>query len=320
MEVLFFVPTYNERENLPELARRLYALGLDCGMLIVDDASPDGTGQVADELARQYPNIHVLHRTGKRGRGIAGVAGLRKASELPTQLVIEMDADLSHVPEDALKLVAAAWGEGTIGTSGTEGTVGERAKQTSKLPDVVIGSRYVPGGKVEGWGLYRKLNSGVANFISRYILGIRQKDATSGYRCFRREVLARLPWDWFISEGPSIVEEIMMACQRLGCRVVEVPITFVDRKTGTSKMTPKIVLKWIYFMVRMRLRRFPGPSPLLDKEGQGGGCPPSVGVMHKRVRPPLTPPYQGGEPDVKTSSPYQGGEPDTNASRHAEGK
>lgn len=317
MEVLFFVPTYNERENLPELARRLYALGLNSGLLIVDDDSPDGTGDVADEIARQYPNVHVLHRKGRRGRGTAGVAGLRLASQLPAELVIEMDADLSHVPEDALRLIAAARGQDTSGTARTPGTVGVTGTQGT-LPDVVIGSRYVPGGKVEGWGLYRKVNSGVANLISRHILGIRQRDATSGYRLFRRDLLRKVPWDWFISEGPSIVEEIMMACQRIGCRVIEVPITFVDRRTGTSKMTPRIVLKWIYFMVRMRLRRFPGPvtSPLLDKEGPGG-------VGRTAMQPPLTPPHQGG--GLKDGSPHQEGGPDkedTGRERpsHAEGK
>ncbi len=229
-EIQVFLPTYNERENLPVLVERLFAMGRDMGILIVDDLSPDGTGDVADELARKYEGrVRVIHRDGPRGRGKAGIVGLRELSQADCRLVVEMDADLSHDPDDLPRLLNAANDAG-----------------------LVIGSRYMEGGSTESFGLLRSLNSKTARFLSVLFLGLNYTDPTSGYRVYRREALENLPWDHMVSDGPSIVEETLYYIKRAGTTIVEVPIAFRERQVGSSKITLGIILRWIVNLLRIR--------------------------------------------------------------------
>lgn len=229
-DILVFLPTYNESENLVAMVEQLFALGYDLSVLVVDDQSPDGTGEIADRLAEQYRGrVRVMHRDGPRGRGYAGAAGLCEASKADCRLVVEMDADLSHRPVDLPGLIAAA-----------------------AEADVVIGSRYIEGGQAEDFGWFRVLNSKVAKGLTRLFLGLNYTDPTSGYRVFRREALEALPWDCMISPGPSIVEEILYYLQRNGARVIERPITFQERREGQSKLNLWIRIRWIMTMLNIR--------------------------------------------------------------------
>ncbi|HQH71805.1 MAG TPA: polyprenol monophosphomannose synthase [bacterium] len=228
--IVVFLPTYNEKENLPLVTERLFALGLDLSILVVDDSSPDGTGEIGDRLAVEHPGrFQIIHREGPRGRGWAGIVGLREASRAECQYVVEMDADLSHDPAELPRLLEAA-----------------------RDADLVIGSRYMEGGSAENFGWFRNLNSKTARFLSVLILGLRYTDPTSGYRVYRREILAGLPWDRMISPGPSIVEETLYHIQRRGARIIEVPIAYQDRRHGQTKITPGIILRWILTLLKIR--------------------------------------------------------------------
>jgi dolichol-phosphate mannosyltransferase len=230
-EIMVFLPTYNERENLALLTERLFGLGLDLSILVVDDSSPDGTGEVADQLARQHEGrFEVIHRQGTRGRGTAGILGLSRAAGVACKYVIEMDADLSHDPDEIPKLLQAA----------------EQA-------DLVIGSRYMEGGEAENFGLLRQLNSKVARLLTRMLLGLNYTDPTSGFRVYRRELLQQLPWERMISPGPSVVEETLYYIRQTGARIVEVPIHYRERHTGNSKITPGIIAHWILTLLKIRL-------------------------------------------------------------------
>lgn len=229
-DILVFLPTYNEKENLPVMIERLFALHYDLAILIVDDLSPDGTGDVADQLAKQHEGrIRVIHREGPRGRGKAGILGLAEASQEDCRLVVEMDADLSHHPDDLPALIEAA-----------------------QDADLVIGSRYMPGGKVEEFGVLRWLNSRTARFLSVLFLGLNYSDPTSGYRVFRREILQNLPWDKMISTGPSVVEEILYYIKHKNAKIIEHPIYFRKRGAGTTKITPGIIIRWIITLLTIR--------------------------------------------------------------------
>lgn len=228
--VLVFLPTYNERDNLTLVAEQLLQLDYDLSVLIVDDLSPDGTGDVADQLAKSHPGkIRVIHRDGLRGRGKAGIVGLKEASQSNAEYIVEMDADLSHNPAQLPILMNAA-----------------------KENDLVIGSRYMQGGSADSFGLLRTLNSKVAKFLSWLMLGLTQTDPTSGYRVYRRSVLEHLPWDAMISPGPSIVEETLYYIKRLNCRITEVPIHYEDRRSGATKITLSIILRWIWTLLSIR--------------------------------------------------------------------
>ncbi len=224
MKILVLIPTYNERENIEPLLRGLFALPLELEALVVDDLSPDGTGEIVEQLKTEYPGrLEILHRQGPRGRGRAGIAAFQAAAaRTGIDWVGEMDADGSHDPRYLPAMVQAA----------------EEA-------DVVLGSRYVPGGGVEGWSVFRHINSRVAGTLARLILGLRVQDVTSGYRLFRHDLVRRLPWDRMISDNPSIVEEILFYCMKQGARVVEVPIVFVDRQKGKSKFSLRLIGRWI---------------------------------------------------------------------------
>lgn len=233
MKAVVIIPTYNEKDNLRPLIEQILQLKLELQVLVVDDNSPDGTGQIADELATEFPDqVLILHRTEPRGRGYAGIAGFQYAANLDTEIILEMDADLSHQPIFIPDFMDAI-----------------------KEADVVIGSRYIAGGDVVGWGWYRKLNSWVANRVARLILGLKYADCTSGFRAFRKEVILGLPWETMVSPGPSIVEEILYYCYKKNFRITEIPITFINREQGKSKVSPTLILRWIYSLWKVRFRK-----------------------------------------------------------------
>jgi dolichol-phosphate mannosyltransferase len=218
--VLVIVPTYNERENLPVLVDGLMA-HQNVRILVVDDNSPDGTGACADEIARRHPGrIDVMHRTGPKGLGRSYIDGLRRAIQEPADLICQMDADLSHDPRQLPALVA----------------------RTGDA-DVVIGSRYIPGGSIVNWPVRRRLLSRSANIYIRSVTRMTTRDCTSGYRCWRQQALAAMPLDRFLSENYAFLVEMLFVAERLGHRIAEVPITFVERRTGESKVSSRVLLE-----------------------------------------------------------------------------
>ncbi|MBE7188304.1 polyprenol monophosphomannose synthase [Jatrophihabitans endophyticus] len=233
--VLVVVPTYNERENIERITERLRAAAPDVDLLVVDDGSPDGTGKVADELAADDPHVHVLHRTEKAGLGPAYIAGFDWGIAAGYDVLVEMDADGSHPPEQLPRLLAAL----------------HRA-------DVVLGSRYVPGGAVVNWPKYRELISRGGNFYARRALGIALRDATGGYRAYRRGVLEAIDYPSVASHGYCFQVDLALRALDAGFRVVEVPITFVEREFGESKMSGDIVREAFLRVGRWGARRRAG--------------------------------------------------------------
>lgn len=230
MRALVIVPTYNERENLAELLTRIFAQNLPLEVLVVDDNSPDGTGELADELAAKDPRIHVMHRAGKRGLGSAYVAGFRWALERGFDAAFEMDADFSHNPD----------------------SLGDFLKELADA-DLVLGSRYLHGVTVVNWPLSRLILSYAANVYSRIITGMPVKDLTGGYKCFRRQVLEAIDWSRVRSDGYAFQIEINFKAWRKGFRIKEIPILFVDRRAGVSKMSRGIVGEAAWMVWRLRL-------------------------------------------------------------------
>ncbi|MDF2497915.1 polyprenol monophosphomannose synthase [Arthrobacter koreensis] len=223
MRVLTIIPTYNEIESLPKTLQRLRAAVPDSDVLIADDNSPDGTGAYADEQAALDPAVHVLHRKGKEGLGAAYIAGFRWGLEHGYDVLVEMDADGSHKPEQLpLLLEASAAGA-----------------------DLVIGSRWVPGGSVVNWPLRRKLLSRAGSTYSRLMLGIPVRDITAGYRAFKRTTLEKLDLSAVESVGYGFQVDMTFRVARLGLKITEVPITFVEREFGASKMSGNIVFEAI---------------------------------------------------------------------------
>jgi dolichol-phosphate mannosyltransferase len=217
---LIIVPTYNERENLPIVAAALMRIP-NVSLMVVDDQSPDGTGAIADALAREHAGrIQVMHRTGPRGLGRAYIDGIRHALTQPYDVIGQMDCDLSHDPEQLPSLLAGI----------------DRA-------DLVIGSRYVPGGGVVNWPLRRRVLSRFANIYIRTVTRITPRDCTSGYRCWRRAALASIPLDRMTSDGYSFLVEMLFAAARQRLRIAEVPITFVERRLGESKLSRAVLLE-----------------------------------------------------------------------------
>ena len=220
MRPLVIVPTYNERANLVPLLERLLAIP-DLRVLIVDDASPDGTGQIADGYAAaNRARVQVLHRTGKRGLGLSYIDGMYVALRTDATHICQMDADLSHNPADVPRLLHAA----------------ERA-------DFVIGSRYVAGGRIENWPLHRRMLSAFANRYIRAITRLAIRDCTSGFRCWRREALERLPLASIRSDGYAFIVELAWEASRAGLSCAEVPITFVERREGASKLSSGVIME-----------------------------------------------------------------------------
>jgi dolichol-phosphate mannosyltransferase len=204
----------------------------DSRILVIDDNSPDGTGEIADRLAGERGDVEVLHRPQKEGLGPAYLAGFRRALELEADLVLEMDCDFSHDPADVPRLVAAADGA-----------------------DVVLGSRYVPGGGTKNWGALRRVVSRGGSLYAQVLLGLRVRDLTGGFKCYRRAVLETIDLDAIKSKGYAFQIETTYRAIRAGFRVAEVPIVFVDRQVGGSKMSNSIVLEAIWKVPALRLSR-----------------------------------------------------------------
>ena len=228
------LPTYNERENLE---RMLHALAPhDVNVLVIDDSSPDGTGELADRLAEELDFVSVLHRVRKEGLGPAYLAGFKRALADGAQLVLEMDCDFSHDPADVPRLIAAC----------REGA------------DLVLGSRYVPGGSTANWGLGRRVVSWGGSFYARALLGVSIRDLTGGFKCYRREVLETIELDEIQSKGYAFQIEGTYRTLRKGFRVVEVPIRFADRTDGQSKMSRAIFLEAVRKVPALRLAALTG--------------------------------------------------------------
>jgi dolichol-phosphate mannosyltransferase len=222
------LPTYNERENLEQM---LHALGEhDVRVLVIDDSSPDGTGELADRLAAELDYVDVLHRPRKEGLGPAYLAGFRAALAAGAELILEMDCDFSHDPKDVPRLIAA-----------------------TDEADLALGSRYVAGGEVANWGLLRRAISAGGSLYARRLLSVPTRDLTGGFKCYRREVLERIDLDAIRSKGYAFQIETTYRALRAGFRVVEVPIRFVDREAGGSKMSRAIVLEAIWKVPALRL-------------------------------------------------------------------
>ena len=227
------LPTYNERENLEPMIRALEDKGVR--VLVIDDNSPDGTGEIADRLARELDYVDVLHRARKEGLGPAYLAGFRRALAEGAELILEMDCDFSHSPDDVPRLIRAADGA-----------------------DLVIGSRYVEGGSIGNWGAVRKFVSAGGSLYARVLLGAPVHDLTGGFKCYRRRVLETIDLDGIHSKGYAFQIETTYRALRAGFRVVEVPIHFVDREEGGSKMSRAIVAEAIWKVPALRLAALRG--------------------------------------------------------------
>ena len=234
MKATICLPTYNEAENLEPMLRALEAAGVR--VLVIDDNSPDGTGELADRLAAELAYVDVLHRERKEGLGPAYVAGFRRALADGAELVLEMDCDFSHDPADVPRLIAAA----------------------ENGADLALGSRYVEGGRIGDWGRVRRFVSAGGSWYARTWLGVPVRDLTGGFKCYRRAALEAIPLDEIDARGYAFQIETTYRTLREGFRVVEVPITFVDRKVGGSKMSKTIVLEAIWKVPALRFRALTG--------------------------------------------------------------
>lgn len=234
MKTLIIIPTYNEIENLRPLLEETFSYAPKTDILIVDDNSPDGTGKLADQIHEENPHVHVLHREGKLGLGTAYIAGFRYAIAHGYDAAFEMDADFSHDPRYLPDFLAAI----------------EHA-------DLVIGSRYIPGGSTPNWSLLRRLISGSGNIFARFMLGIPIHDCTAGYRCYRREVLESIDLGTIQSQGYAFQIELVYRTMSQGFRIVETPIVFKDRRIGKSKMSRKIVFEGLGYVLRTRFSKQP---------------------------------------------------------------
>ena len=233
MRAVACLPTYDERENLERMVRALCELGL--AVLVIDDNSPDGTGELADRLASEHDHVAVLHRARKEGLGPAYLAGFRGVLDGDAELIVQIDCDFSHDPADVPRLIAAA---------------GEA--------DLVLGSRYVEGGSVRNWGLLRRMVSAGGSFYARLLLSVRLHDLTAGFKCYRADVLRTIDLDAIHSKGYAFQIETTYRTLRAGFTVVEVPVRFVDREVGGSKMSRAIVLEAFWKVPALRLAALTG--------------------------------------------------------------
>jgi dolichol-phosphate mannosyltransferase len=240
IDTFVIVPTYNEVDNIDELLSQLLGLPVDIGVIVVDDNSPDGTGQQADNWAVKYPGrVHVIHRAGKMGLGTAYIAGFKFGLEkLEAARLMTMDADFSHNPTYIPAMIAK-----------------------SQENHIVIGSRYIAGGGSRNCTRKRIFLSRGANFVAKTLLGLEAKDVTAGFRLYRREVLESIPLDRIFSSGYSFLVEMLFMCQRRGWQIGEVPIIFEDRRKGQTKISRQEVLKAQYTLLRLFFRRVRGREP-----------------------------------------------------------
>ncbi len=226
--LLVILCTYNERENLQELIPEIHRQAEDADILVVDDNSPDGTGQLADDMAADDPRVHVQHRSGKLGLGTAILSGLKYSIEQKYDHAIVMDADFSHAPRHIPAL-----------------------RECMQRADVSIGSRYVTGGGVKGWGPWRHFMSSGINFYARLLLRLKTRDNSGSFRCYRVDKLAELDFDRVLSVGYAFQEEILYRCRRIGCRFEETPIIFEERRFGSSKINSKEALSALWVIFRL---------------------------------------------------------------------
>jgi len=239
VEALVVIPTYNERDNIGRLIDGVLRLPVDVNVLVVDDNSPDGTGELVDDIAQREPRVHVLHRPQKLGLGGAYIKGFKWAlAETDARYIFEMDADFSHDPQAILQFL-----------------------DKIRDADLVIGSRYSNGITVMNWPLSRLILSVSANIYTRIVTGLPVHDATGGYKCFRREVLEALPLDRIHSDGYSFQIEMNFHAWKRGFRMVEMPIVFVDRLVGTSKMSRRIIWEAAFLVWKLRLASLLGKIP-----------------------------------------------------------
>src|SRR5436309_3491529 len=263
MKTLIIIPTYNELENLRPLLQEIFSYAPETDVLIVDDNSPDGTGKLADEIHNENRQVNVLHRAGKLGLGTAYIAGFKYAVAQNYDAAFEMDADFSHDPcylPDFLKAIEEA--------------------------DLVIGSRYIPGGDTPDWSPLRRFISGGGNIYARFLLGIPVHDCTAGYRCYRREVLEHIDLDTVQSQGYAFQIEMAYRARILGFTIVETPIVFMDRRVGKSKMSRQIVIEGITYVLHARFSKKPVVRTAIeeqdsvynevDEEASVVGSPPVV--------------------------------------------
>ena len=234
MKTLIIIPTYNEIENLGPLLKEIFSFAPATDILIIDDNSPDGTGQLADQMHEENSHVQVMHRAGKLGLGTAYIAGFKYAIEHGYDAAFEMDADFSHDPKylpDFLKAIENA--------------------------DLVIGSRYIPGGATPNWSPMRRFISGGGNIYARFLLGIPVQDCTAGYRCYRREVLENLGLDAIQTQGYGFQVEMTYRTMKQGFKIVETPIVFMDRRVGKSKMSRTIFFEAFLYVLRTRFGKKP---------------------------------------------------------------
>ena len=239
-KTLVTVATYNEMENLPRLVEEILHFAPQVDVLVIDDNSPDGTGQWCDQKAAENPHVSCLHRPGKLGLGTATIAGMKHAIEHGYRHVLNMDADFSHPPKSVPALLAGMDPPG------------------GPPVDVMIGSRYIPGGGVAGWPLKRRLMSRAVNLYARWLLGLRTKDCSGAFRCYRTEILAKLDFEAIRSRGYSFQEEVLWRLKRLGARFCETPFIFVERQHGTSKIDAGEAISALRIIFALGLRNLFG--------------------------------------------------------------
>ena len=233
MKKFIILPTYNEAENLPKLVKTIFDLQIpDLHIIVVDDNSPDGTGQIADRLAKEFPLI-VIHRQGKQGLGSACITGFKKALEFGADIVCQMDADFSHDPHDLPRLL----------------------ERIDKDYDFVIGSRRVTGGNIKGWSRYRNIQSILAMSFARAMLGLKTRDITAGYRCLKATMLKDIDFQTIKANGYAFQEELIYRSEKKGYSIAEVPVTFIDRKFGQSKLGIKDIIEFFMTVFRLRLKK-----------------------------------------------------------------
>ena len=232
MKTLIIIPTYNERENLRPLLDEIFVNAPQSDILVVDDNSPDGTGSLADQIAEEDTRVHVLHRAGKLGLGTAYIAGFKYAIAHEYDAAFEMDADFSHDPRYLPNFLGAI-----------------------ESADLVIGSRYVQGGGTPNWSLLRRFISGGGNIYTRIVLGLPIHDCTAGYRCYRRSVLEQIDLDTVRSQGYAFQVELVHRVLQHGFKIVEIPIIFMDRRVGKSKMSRKIFIEGFVSVLRIRFSK-----------------------------------------------------------------
>ena len=234
MKAIIIIPTYNEKDNIEILIRRIADLSINnLQVCVVDDNSPDGTGVIVDKLIKQFPFVMAIHRKEKLGLGSAYIAGFKKALHEGAEFVFEMDADLSHNPDDIPRFL----------------------EEVKKGSEVVIGSRRIPQGGVENWSMVRNWMSKSAMWFSRVMLRLKTHDVTSGYRCYARNVIESINWEKIKGNGYSFQEEVIYLCEKKGFKVKEIPIVFRDRTYGHSKLSKKEIINFFITILKLRFKK-----------------------------------------------------------------